>query len=82
VHVTFFIGVAEHLRVSAEKATTLGEPFWEGHTAPPAGEGVPYDNIVSCLADEYTEAMTTSMEVVVAAQRHGEVCCGDAVRWV
>jgi hypothetical protein len=82
VHVTLFIGVAEHLRVSADKATTLGEPFWEGHTAPPAGEWVPYDNIISCLADEDTKAVTTAMEVVVTAQRHGEVCGGDAVRWV
>jgi hypothetical protein len=54
VHVTFFIGVTEQRGVSAEKATTLGKPFWEGHTAPPAGERVPYDNVILCLAGEDT----------------------------
>jgi hypothetical protein len=44
MHMAWFVSVAEHSGVSAEMAMTLGEPFWEGHTALPAGEGIPYDD--------------------------------------
>jgi hypothetical protein len=82
VNVACFGGGAEQRGVSAAKATTLGKPLGVGYTAPPAGEGVPYDNFVVRLADEDAEAVTTAMKAVVAAQRHGELHSGDAVRWV
>jgi hypothetical protein len=46
MHMAWFINVAEHSGVSAALAMMLREPFWEGHTALPAGEGIPYDNSV------------------------------------
>jgi hypothetical protein len=57
VNVACFGGGAKQRGVSAAKATTLGKPLGVGYTAPPAGEGVPYDNFVVRLADEDTEAV-------------------------
>jgi hypothetical protein len=81
VHMSFFLGSAEHRGALDDVLSAVVEPRWESHAAPVACEGIPHDGVEAVQVEAEGEAVAAAAEdpALVADPWRRKARGGDAV---
>jgi hypothetical protein len=79
VHMTFFLGSAEHRGALDDFLSAVVEPRWESHVAPVACEGIPHDGVEAVQVEAEGEAVAAAAEDGALAAWRVKARGGDAV---